>query len=137
MAVAVALSTVTGDPANGLDATRTSLVAFGTLTLSGNYGTASSHGDTVSFTGLGLATGLVPKAVIVLEQVAAGSAGFGYAYQFYAGTTLANGVLNIKGTGASSGQGGTEITEGSAYSGFTPSLNGAVLAFVAFFVKSL
>lgn len=137
MAVAVAIGNITQDPAGGLDSTRSSLVVFGTLTLSANYGGVSSHGDTVSFAVPQIATDYLPKIVLVTESVAAGSAGFGYQYTFYPGTTLANGVLNIKGTGAASGQGGTEITEGSAYSTFTPSLNGAVLNFMAWFCKNV
>ena len=137
MSVAIALSSVAGDPANGLDATRTSLIVFGTLTLSANYGGAATHGDTVDFTKLGISTDFTPKFVSINEQVAAGSAGSGYLYNFNYGTTLANGVLNIKGSTNAAGQGGTEITEGGAYSGFTPSLAGVVLNFMAICVKQV
>ena len=38
-------------------------------------------------------------------------------------------------TGAASGQGGTELTNGSAYSTFTPSLNGVIIGFKAWFAR--
>jgi hypothetical protein len=135
--VAVALGTVAGDPANGLDATRTSLMVFGTLTLTGNYGTANSHGDPVDFTTLGISTDFVPKFVDIKEATAAGTAPLGYNYQYFAGTTLKNGVLNITGTGAASGDGGTELTEAAAYAAQSPSLANAVLNFRAEFIKNV
>ena len=137
MAVAIALGTVAGDPAAGLDATRTSLIVFGTLTLSGNYGTAASHGDPVDFTTLGIATDFSPKFVSITEDIAAGQAPLGYIYRYFAGTTLKNGVLNIVGTGTASQDGGNEITEAAAYANQSPSLAGAVLSFMALFIKNV
>ena len=134
MAVAVAVgSIVANDPAAGLDRTRASYIVEGTLTLSGNYGTGSSHGDTVDFASDKVKSNQPPKWVDIREDQGAGNAPLGFKYTYNSGTTQSNGVLTITGTGASSGQGGTEITEGSAYSGFTPSLNGAVLRFRAEF----
>lgn len=119
------------------------ITIYGTLTLSGNYGTASSHGDPLDFTTVASEFSFgnqSPTWVDIKELVVAGAAPLGYIYNFNPGPTLAaptqkGGVLCIVGTGASSGQGGTELTEGSAYSGFTPSLNGAVLWFQAIFYR--
>ncbi len=105
------------------------------LTLSGTYGSGSSNGDAVSFAGLQLNFSLgsyAPSDWNIHELIPAGTAGLGYQYEYHPGPTLAaptqnGGVLYISGTGAGSGQGGTQITQGSAYSGFTPSLDGAVL----------
>ena len=105
------------------------------ITLSGSYGTASSHGDPLDFTAVHWPQSIgfqAPSSWDIKELVVAGAAPLGYLYNYCPGPTLAaptqaGGVLQIVGTGASSGQGGAEITEGSAYSGFTPSLNGAIL----------
>ncbi len=107
------------------------LIADFILTLSGNYGGAATHGDAISFSGLALPINLgdyAPAWAEFWELVAAGTNPPGYKYTYCPGPTLAaptlnGGVLNIQGTGAGSGQGGTELTEGSAYSSFTPSLN--------------
>lgn len=104
------------------------------LTLSGTYGTATSHGDILDFTsaapnGFGLPE-YAPTAVFVRELVQAGSLAPGFQYLYCPaaintpdGSTPADGVLQITGAGAGSGQGGTEITQGAAYSTTTPSLN--------------
>jgi hypothetical protein len=127
-------SIVADDPSGGLDRTRTRMIVEGTLTLSGNYGTGSSHGDTVNFAQFDqIKSGQPPVWVEVHENQGAGSAALGYTYIYQNGATQGNGVLTILGGAAASGQGGAEITQGSAYSGFTPSLNGAVLRFRAAF----
>ena len=133
MAVSVAL--LQSIVPNSIDVTQQEFIADGSLTLSGNYGTGSSHGDTVNLSQLGIASDQVPNRVEVFEQPAAGTAATGYVFVFCPGTTQANGVLCILGTGAAAGGGGQEITEGSAYSGFSPSLNGLVLRFRAWFPK--
>ena len=136
MAVAVAItSIVNADPSGGRDSTRTRTIVEGTLTLSGSYGGAATHGDTVNF--VGVQSDYPPVWVDIREDVGAGNAPLGYKYDYNRGTTAANGVLTITGSGAGSGQGGTEITEAAAYSGFTPSLNGAVLRFRAMFAKNV
>lgn len=138
MAVAVAIaSIVSTDPGAGIDATRTREIVYGTLTLSGNYGGASTHGDTVNFASPFIQSSQPPSWVTIEENQTAGTAPLGYTYIFNNGTTIANGVLTIVGGAASSGQGGTEITEGSAYSGFTPSLAGVVLRFRAEFPRNI
>jgi len=50
----------------------------------------------------------------------------GYNYVYANGTTQANGVLQIT-------SGTTEVTEATAYSGLSPSLNNVVLRFRAAF----
>lgn len=121
------------------DFTGSEIVVDGTLTLTVNYGAAAGHGDVIDFTSMTL-NGMnigneIPTEVRIYEINAAGVAPFGYQYIFAPGTTQANGKLVIVGTGASSGQGGTELTNGSAYSSFTPSLNNAVLGFTARFSR--
>lgn len=125
------------------DITQCEIIVDGTLTLTASYGTASSHGDPVNFTTINPAFSFgeyAPVKVEVFEAPVAGAAALGYSYIYCPGPTLAaptqaGGVLQILGTGAASGQGGTEITEGSAYSGFTPSLSSAVLRFRAWFYR--
>lgn len=129
---------------NPPDRTQNEMIVDCILTLSGNYGGGATHGDAISFTSLWstvaqLAIGMPfsfgdqpPSFWSIQELLVAGAAPLGYQYNYNPGPTLAaptqnGGVLTIVGTGAASGQGGTEITEGSAYSGFTPSLNGAQL----------
>ena len=126
------------------DKTQGAIIVYGTATLSGNYGTASSHGDPFDFTTIAPPFSWgdqAPSRVEVYEQPAAGVAALGYRLVYCPGPTLAaptqaGGVLCILGTGASSGQGGTELTEGSAYSGFTPSLNGIILGWRAWFATA-
>jgi hypothetical protein len=128
MAVAVAISSiVTDDPSGGLDKTRTRLIVEGTLTLSGNYGGASTHGDTVNFAQFDqIKSGQPPAWVEVQENQGAGNAPLGYNFIYSNGTTQANGVLQIT-------VGTTEVTEATAYSGLSPSLSGVVLRFRAAF----
>lgn len=129
---------------NPPDRTQNSIIVDCLLTLSGNYGGGATHGDTVDFTSIWDAVTLLsagmpfpfgdfaPASWQIQELLVAGAAPLGYQYNYNPGPTLASptqkgGVLTIVGTGAASGQGGTEITQGSAYSGFTPSLNNAQL----------
>lgn len=152
-----------GNLANGSqvsDTTDKQTIVEGTLTFSGNYGTASSHGDPVDFTlnnlvppgSLPQGTDIgsyAPTRVEIYEAPQAGTAPTFYSFVYCpgptiagptatstAGCTQAGGVVSIAGTGAASGQGGTELTEGSAYSGFTPSLNGLVVRFRAWFARN-
>ncbi len=131
MSVAVAVSSpVAADPASGLDNTRTRQIVTGTLTLSGNYGGASTHGDTVNFASPFIQSDYPPTWVEVHADQGAGNSPslIGYSFRYFAGTTQGNGVLVI-------GQTGAELAEGSAYSSASPSLNGAVLQFRAEFAK--
>ena len=129
-------------PSGTVDFTAAEFIADFTLTLSGNYGTSASHGDPLSFA-ISLPTSLgsyAPTRVEVFEAPPVGTAALGYIFVYQPGPTLAaptqaGGALCILGTGAASGQGGTEITAGSAYSGFTPSLSGVVLRCRAWFAR--
>lgn len=125
------------------DTTQKEIIVDGTITLSGNYGAASGHGDPLDFTAPAYEFsigGQAPTRVEVFERPVAGVAPTGYSYVYCPGPNLAaptqaGGKLAIMGTGAASGQGGTELTNASAYSSFTPSLNGIVLGFRAWFAR--
>jgi hypothetical protein len=126
MAIAV---TVDGVTANlGLlgvpDTTEREQIYQGTLTLSGNYGGASTHGDTLNFSGIpGLLTQSIPLRVDIYQQPASGTAPGNCTGTYCPGTTYANGVVSFANAG-------TELTEGSAYTGATAS---AVWKFRAWF----
>jgi hypothetical protein len=93
-----------------VDQTLNRLVIKGQITLTGNYGGASTHGDTLSFAGFDqIKSNSVPELVQVFENPAAGTAPTGYLFTFCPGTTNANGVLNINNNL-------TEYAEASAYS---------------------
>jgi hypothetical protein len=93
------------------DTTQATQIVRGTLTLSGNYGTNSSHGDTLSFAGIfGIQSRSVPLRVLIYEAPPAGTAPSFYSAVFQPGTTNANGAVNFS-------LAGTEYTEGNAYSG--------------------
>ena len=84
------------------------------LALSGNYGTAASHGDTLSFASVNnpdLPSSQIPIYVWVFEQQVAGTAPSFYQGTYNAGTTRDNGSISFS-------LGGTETpTAGAAYSG--------------------
>lgn len=85
------------------------------ITLSGNYGTASSHGDTLSFAGVwGIQSNAVPLQIIVYQQPNSGTAPGNCTGIYCPGTTMNNGVISFFNAG-------TELTQGSAYSGATAS----------------
>jgi hypothetical protein len=117
------------------DATLSEYIIDVNITLTGSYGTASSHGDPLDFTALHLPLSIgdqAPSNWEITELIVAGAAPFGFSYNYCPGPTLAaptqaGGVLQIVGGAGGSGQGGAEITQGSAYSGFTPWLAGAIL----------
>ena len=152
MAVAVAYTGViangstfaAGSGSNQFDITKEEICIDCQLTLSGSYGTASSHGDPVNLAvpPLGaLPYGNAPTMWELRELVPAGTALTGFTFNYCPGPTLAaptqaGGVLQITGGAASSGQGGVEITEGSAYSSYTPSLNGTVILARFWFSRS-
>ncbi len=125
------------------DTTQKEIIVDGTITLTGNYGGAASHGDTLDFTAAASEFsigGQAPTRVEVFERPVAGVAPTFYQYVYCPGPTLAaptqkGGVLSSGATGTASGDGGNELTEGSAYSSFTPSLNNIVLGFRAWFSR--
>ena len=112
---------------NEKDVTEREQIYQGTLTLSGNYGGAATHGDTLSFANIfGLLSQKVPLKVEIYEQPPAGTAPSFFNAVFCPGTTIANGVVSF----ATSF--GTEYTQGNAYSGVAP-LAAAVWKFRAWF----
>ena len=101
-------SMIPADPGSGLDSSRNTLEVEGTLALSGTYGGASTHGDTMNLAGF-CASDYAPKDVEVWQEPVAGVAPVAYVFLWGRGTTQANGVLIVQDfTGA-------EITEGAAY----------------------
>jgi len=105
MAVSFALSKVLPNP---IDVTLNFFQVYGVLTLTGSYGGASTHGDTLALGGL-CPSNQIPIQVTIWEAPAAGTAPTGYQFGYAPGTTQNNGVLTIF-TGTS------EYSEGSAYS---------------------
>lgn len=139
MSVAVAISSIANDASGGLDATQNEEIVDGTLTLTGSYGTSTSHGDLVNFANdLIKSTGL-PRKVDIWEDQGAGQAPLGFGYLYFHGTDLTNGKLVILGTQGSgtATTGAPELTENEAYASTTPSLSGAVLRFRAYFPKEV
>ena len=109
------------------DVTEREQIYQGTLTLSGNYGGAATHGDTLSFANIfGLLSTKIPLKVEIYEQPPAGTAPSFFNAVFCPGTTIANGVVSVATAY------GTEYTQGNAYSGVAP-LAAAVWKFRAWF----
>jgi hypothetical protein len=107
MAVAVAVDpTITPNP---IDKTQQEFIVDGTLVLSGNYGGASSHGDTMNLAGVCPSTSL-PTKVDVYQRPTSGNAPVLFDFVYGQGTTQANGVLIVisKATAA-------ELVEAAAY----------------------
>lgn len=131
MAVAVAVTKV--------DQTTSHFLVFGTLTLTGNYGEAAADGDIVDFSAASqIITNQPPDWVDVRDGQAAGNTPYGYVFNFARGTTIANGKLQVLNQATAAAKTGmVQFTEGDAYSGGTPSLDEAVLNFVALFPKFL
>ena len=116
-----------------IDFTAQSFIAFGTIALSGNYGTASSHGDTVDLSVLGVPSSYAPVFVTIAESATPGTSQSGWVYEFNLGTTQKNCVMQVFGSGTS-GQGLAELSQGSAYSSATPAIPSKVY-FLAIFAK--
>ena len=109
------------------DVTQREQLYQGTLTLSGNYGGAATHGDTLSFANIfGLLSTKVPLKVEIYEQPTAGTQPSFFNAVFCPGTTIANGVVSF----ATSF--GTEYTQGQAYA-TNSALAAAVWKFRAWF----
>ena len=106
------------------DTSQATQIVRGTLTLTGTYGTASSHGDTVDFSKVyGIQSRSIPRRVFVYEAPPSGTAPSMYMAVFCPGTTNANGVVSFS-------LAGTEYTEASSYSG---AISTAVWKFEAIF----
>lgn len=124
------------------DATRNELIVDGIITLSGSYVVG---GDPLSFANLaGLAMeipGGAPSAWTLVELIPIGTALTGFGFYYVPGPTLAaptqnGGGLQVFGTGAASGQGGTQLTA-STYASQTPSLDGAKIKARFWFVRGI
>ena len=107
MATTVAISGVQSTP----DTTQKQLFIDFTVTLTGNYGGANTHGDTLNLQSLGdsLKSTALPTWVEFEEYPPSGTAPTGYLFGYAPGTTQANGVLTVMNNL-------TEYTEASAYS---------------------
>jgi hypothetical protein len=93
------------------DVTSSTQVARFPITLSGNYGGAATHGDTLDFGKVyGIQSQSVPIRVFVYQQPASGTAPGNCTATFCPGTTIHNGVISFANAG-------TELTQGAAYAG--------------------
>lgn len=108
--MAIAIGKLAGNYGQN-DTTSATQVIRAPLTLSGNYGGASTHGDTIDFgTVYGIQATSVPIRVFVYQQPASGTAPGNCTGVYCPGTTIHNGVISFANAG-------TELTQGSAYSG--------------------
>lgn len=105
------------------DTTQATQIVRGKIVLTGNYGTSSSHGDTLALNLYNVQSNQPPLFVEIIEMPAAGTAATGYNFGYALGSNPSNGLLTIT-------NGTTEYTEGSAYSA---GLLAAALYFQAFF----
>jgi hypothetical protein len=107
--MAIALAMAGGYALN--DTTQATQIVRAKLTLSGNYGTSGSHGDTVDFGALfGVQSNSTPIRVFVYQQPPSGTAPGNCSGIYCPGTTANNGVIAFF-------NGTTELTGGSAYTG--------------------
>lgn len=114
-------TTILGVP----DTTAKEAVYQGTLTLTGNYGGSTTHGDTLNLGNASIVSNAVPLRVEIYQQPASGTAPGNCTGVYCPGTTIANGVVSFA-------NGGTELTGGSAYTGATST---AVWKFRAWFPR--
>ena len=110
---------------NPIDVSQNQFVVDLNITLTGNYGTGASNGDTLALGGLGIPSTLPPILVEIYEAPAAGTVPNGYIFNYNPGTTINNGVMTLMNNLA-------QYTPGSAYSG---ALLTAVLRARAYFTK--
>ena len=112
-----------------IDNTRAMIIVKFTIAVTGSYAT---HGDTLSFSGFDdVKSNEPPLFVKIFETPASGTSASGFVYEFIPGTTLANGVVQIFGSGASSGSALTELAAGAYPAGIT----GASLNCLAYFIS--
>jgi hypothetical protein len=108
--MAIALGVLAGNYASNDNTQSTQIVRI-PLTLSGNYGGSTTHGDTVDFGSVyGIQSSSVPIRVFVYQQPASGTAPLIATGTYCPGTTRDNGVISFF-------NGTTELTGGSAYTG--------------------
>lgn len=101
------------------------------LALSGNYGTGSSHGDTLSFATLNnplIPSDQIPINVLIFEQQVAGTAPSFYQGTYNAGTTRDTGSVSFSLAGVET------PTAGNPYSGAILQTNWFALATFPAFV---
>ena len=105
--------------------------AFVTITLTGNYGTGSSHGDPLNLSGLQyqgmtIPANALPLAADFQENPPFGTAATGYSFGLATGSTLS-------GCGLTVFNGTSEYSQGSAYSaGLLSAVIKAELQFTTF-----
>jgi hypothetical protein len=107
------------------DTTERQIIVYGTIALTGNYGGAATHGDTLDLTDFGdlVKSTQLPTKVDIWEEPAAGTLPTFYQFNFCPGTTLSNGVLSI----------GTNLTEYVEASAYSAALLAAILRIRAYF----
>jgi hypothetical protein len=107
------------------DTTGREIIVDGTIALTGNYGGASTHGDTLDLTQFGdlLKSSQLPTEVDIWEDPAAGTLPTFYQFVYCPGTTQKNGVVSI----------GSNLTEYSEGSGYSAALLAAVIRIRAWF----
>lgn len=128
MAAAVATPTIT-EPVDNLMRT---LLARGTIAISADPATYTTHGIACSFAGFDdIKSSSPPLSVKVWSQPAAGVSPSGYSYEFTPGTTQANGLLAIL-TGAAAQSPLAELTGGGA---IPAGVSGDVIYFEATFLR--
>ena len=113
-----------------VDHTKNKIIVDGTVTLTGNYGTAGGalpHGDTLDLSNLGIPSNRV-GAVYLWASKTQGAAPLFDFYVYNPGTNISNGVVQII-------VGAAEMTPGAAYAATTPTNQaGMVLFFQAEFL---
>lgn len=97
------------------DTTQGTQIVRGNITLSGVYGGASTHGDTLNLAVFPTQSPKTPLRVFIYEQPAAGTAPTGYEFDYGAGTNATNGVFIVLQGNASASSPMSEITAASAY----------------------
>lgn len=118
-----------------IDSTQNQYIVSGSIVLTGNYGGASTHGDTLSFAGasnITIPSQSLPTQVEIYEMPAAGTSATGFQYGFALGTTQANGVMQVFGTPAT-GAATTPLTEYTEAAAYSAGLLAAKLFFTAYF----
>ncbi len=132
MSVLVAVnSVIPADPGSGLDSTRNSMIVEGSLTLSGNYGGASTDGDTMDLSGF-VASDYAPKRVRIFQEPTVGNPPVIYCFLYARGTDQSDGLLQVTDFA------GAQISQGAAYpAALTDDDPAPGIRFEAWFVKNV
>lgn len=123
---------VGGTPFQGFDMGMNTLSLYFTITPTGNY---TLGGDTLDFTQLKdiVKSDYVPLQVYIQSQASGGNSGWWYSFR--PGTTLANGKMQVFGTGGSAGASHQELGNGVAYAAQSPSIATDTIVGMAVFVR--